>query len=191
MIEEKDILKFKNIDFDYLLKVNVANIIEKSSNHIVKEELKECFESIKILYSYIIGYDFSEKPEIEGIIEILNPVIMNNEGEKIKFKSEIKLKNDKKVQIREFIDRLWILVIGGYVQLGLWFKTTKVKSDWDSQLSENTFKEESTNLNEEIKILGELTTEEILKLMTSNDIHKIYSYKLFKDASEEVKIVTS
>ncbi len=167
----------KLVDMDEILKIKIADRWERSAEQYEKGNYINTFRNYRFIFSTIKPYDFPNKHTIVNLIITIQEYISSLGGKPLDVKAQIEF-NERKIMLKDLLDRLMDLLPEAFKDLGLWFRNIKIHNDIDRELSVQNYGDEKTLIKKKIKKLEKLSVKQILEYMSANSKHDVYAKAL-------------
>lgn len=174
MADNGETLKFRNNDFDFLLKQKVVDWIDLAINKSVANDLRGSFEALKKVSGLISYYDFSYKADCLALEKALMEHF-DSLGAKIPNRRDmIMIANRQQKSLFELLDIYFTTVVKSYAELGLWFDARVESDDFELLLSEENFNDEYSGVVEKKSFLSKLSADDLVSLLSKNAVLELF-----------------
>jgi len=161
-------------DMDEFLKIKIVDLWDRAINFSISSQYVECFKAYKGLYHFIEPYNFTSKPYLIELIDLLQNYIRGMGDKPVNVRDTL-IFNQKKFMFRDLLDIFMSELPKAFVELDLWLKSVPDYNDFDSKFSSETFGDETSFLNLKREGLKKLKTVVIVDLMSINAVSDVYA----------------
>ena len=155
---------------------SIADSIKTSTVLYIQGREIEAYRALKDIYYKIYPFNFQDKEKLLLYTQEINNYIDNieNTGGKPD-RSKLIIINNKKYELKKLIEEYWKIIPTCLYELNLWLEIKKQVDDNDLRFGQETFNTNESLVFHKKKELMNVSTENIIKCLTINQIHDVHS----------------
>lgn len=181
-----DGLKYKDVDFDYMLKQKIVDLFEAGAGYLIKGDLRRGFDSFRLMLKVLAGRDYPSKKLLENLEGALVDYFDRLKGAKPNRSDKVLLRDKQSETLKVLLDAYVSEVVKVFTIVGLWLSVKVGFEDFDRQLSEENFGSDVSLLNRKKDLLLGLEVDVLVGYLSPNIVSDVYSKLRFDKAFKSV-----
>lgn len=167
----EEVTRLKDIDEE--LRFKIVLFLEKANNMYMSKDIIGGYLAIRSIFYIIQPFDFTHKDLLFNATKNINDYLDSMDNKPIDARHRFIIEN-KYFELKDLIDEYFQLIPFCLKELGLYLRIIKRRDDYDLNFSEETFNSGESLTKEKKDQLKTLSSDILLKYMTSKQIIDIY-----------------